>query len=206
MKSQELYNKYYLSRNFERLELFQIIRQKYGLINVLYPGSFVHITPSFVFPRCVYLDSNKQAAKFFNDPEIFGYISKRKQYPEEAEILFYNIDFTKDFDEKYESFDLLLSQYAGFVSQACKKYLKTGGILLANNSHGDASMASIDEDFQLTAVYRLRGQHCTISEKGIDQYFIPKKEIKITRELLLDKRRGTRYTKNPSGYIFIKVK
>ena len=120
MKSLELYKKYYISRNFERLELFQVLSKKYGVRNILYPGSFVHITPSFVFTRCIYLDSDKKAARFFKDPEIFRFISKHKQYSEEAEIQFYNIDFTNDFDEKYESFDLLLSQYAGFVSQACK--------------------------------------------------------------------------------------
>ncbi|MFX0037200.1 MAG: hypothetical protein ACFE9I_16330 [Candidatus Hermodarchaeota archaeon] len=38
--------------------------------------------------------------------------------------------------------------YAGFVSQSCKEYLKVGGILLTNNSHGNASMAYIDDDYQ----------------------------------------------------------
>ena len=34
------------------------------------------------------------------------------------------------------SVDLLISQYAGIISQPCKRYLKPGGYLLVNNSHG----------------------------------------------------------------------
>ena len=59
-----------------------------------------------------------------------------------------SISYTAGFAEAEKSFDLLISQYAGFVSQHCKKYLKIGGILLVNNSHGDASMAKLDDDYK----------------------------------------------------------
>ena len=36
--------------------------------------------------------------------------------------------------------DVLLSQYAGFISEPCKGYLRAGGVLVANNSHGDARL------------------------------------------------------------------
>jgi len=48
--------------------------------------------------------------------------------------------------------DLIISQYAGFVGQATKKYLKTGGILLCNDSHGDATLARFDHDFEFIGV------------------------------------------------------
>ncbi len=40
-----------------------------------------------------------------------------------------------------EPVDLIISQYAGFVGQETKRYLKEGGILLCNDSHGDATLA-----------------------------------------------------------------
>ena len=151
MNSLELYQQYYKNRNFERLALFQRISEKYGSRNVLYPGSFVHITPSFVFPRAVYVDSDKRAAKFFRDRVIYNFIDQQKQYQEEAQFVFHQADFSQGFNEREESFDMLLSQYAGFISESCKKYLKTGGILVVNNSHGDASLASSDRDYEFIA-------------------------------------------------------
>jgi hypothetical protein len=36
---------------------------------VLYPGSFVDVAASFVFPAVTYVDSDGRAAKFFDDVE-----------------------------------------------------------------------------------------------------------------------------------------
>lgn len=36
---------------------------------VFYPGSFVDLAPSFVFPSVVYLDVDERALKFFSDEE-----------------------------------------------------------------------------------------------------------------------------------------
>ena len=50
------------------------------------------------------------------------------------------------------SVELVISQYAGFVSENCKRYLPRGGYLIANNSHGDAGLASCDREFKFVAV------------------------------------------------------
>ena len=149
----ELFRKHYTNKDDERMGLFMKLFEKYEIRNVLYPGSFVHITPSLVFPRVVYVDSIKKAADFFKDQSIYEYIEKNKLYHEETQITFHKSDYTKDLGEKEDSFDLLISQSAGFISLACKMYLRLKGLLLVNNSHGDASMASIDDDYELTAVY-----------------------------------------------------
>jgi len=158
-----------------------------------------------VFPHVVYVDSDKQAAKFFKDSAILEFIDNNKQYPEQARIAYHQSDFSKDFSEREESFDLLISQYSGFVSQACKKYLKAGGLLVANNSHGDASMASIDKDYELIAVYRLYQERCSFSSTNLNGYFVPKRETAITKDFIFKKQRGIAYTKSPSGYLFKKV-
>lgn len=201
-----LYKKYHLDRNDERLEQFAILAEKYSVISALYPGSFVHIAPSFVFPVVTYVDTEKRADAFFKDPCIFDYISKHKTYDGDPEVSFFHKDYRKNIEVKRGSFDLLISQYAGFVSQYCKKYLKAGGILLANNSHGDASMASIDKAFKLIGILTRRGDKFTFSNDNLNTYFIPKKPVNITIEYLEKIGRGIGYTKSASAYLFRKIR
>ena len=204
-KTLSLYKKYHIDKNDERLGQFLILTNKFNIKNALYPGSFVHITPSFVIPSVVYLDSNKQAKDFFNDPSVHKFVSKKKRYNENSTISFQQKDYRKDIGEPLESFDLLISQYAGFVSQFCKKYLKIGGILLTNNSHGDASMASIDADYKFIGVLNKRKNNYALSERNLDSYFIPKKPREIIREYLETIKRGVGYTKSPSAYLFRRI-
>lgn len=207
-KNIQLYNKYHLDRDYESLGLFIALAEKYQISNVMYPGCFVHITPSFIFPRVVYVDNYRNTDKFYNDPEVQKYVNKRKTYKQNAEVVFYKSDYNKKIPEKEKSFDLLISQYAGFISQPCKKYLKRGGIFVTNNSHGDASMAHLDKDFEFVGVYnRKTDKKFTISDKNLKSYFIPKKKgINISKAYLEKIQRGIGYTKTPSGYIFKKIK
>jgi len=101
---------------------------------------------------------------------------------------------------------LLISQYAGFVSQYCKKYLKPGGLLVANNSHGDASMASLDRSFEFIAVIYYSNKTYRFTTRSLDQYFIPKKKnFKVTKEHLEKSMKGIGYTKTASAYLFKKI-
>lgn len=201
----DLYQKYYSERQFERLDLFGRIAEKFAIQRVLYAGSFVHITPSFVFPEVVYVDSDQQAKRFFNSPEVKPFIAQRKIYPQEARFSFHFADYHQGFDENPGSFDLLISQYAGFVGQQCKHYLKPGGLLLANNSHGDAGMAALDEDYELTAVCALRSGEHQISTEHLEQYFIPQNPVQNTRENLEKLQKGIGYQKTESAYLFRRI-
>jgi len=201
----ELYRKYFQERLFERLDLFEIISDRFNVQRALYAGSFVHITPSFIFPDVVYVDNDKQAQQFFGKPEVFTFIAERKIYPQKSKVTFHFADYRNGFDEPFETFDLLISQYAGFVGQHCKPYLKTGGYLLANNSHGDAGMAAIDEDYRLKAVLSVRNGKYRISETNLDGYFIPKSQIQITRDHLEKLQKGIGYKKSAGVYLFQKV-
>lgn len=201
----DLYEKYFQERHFERLNLFQIVADKFNVKRALYAGSFVHITPSFVLPDVVYVDNDKQAKQFFSNPEIFKLIAARKIYPQEAKVSFHFADYRNGFDEIIGSFDLLISQYAGFVGQYCKQYLKTGGLLLANNSHGDAGMAAVDDDYQLLAVFSAKNEKYKISEDNLNEYFVPKSQVEITREYLETLQKGIGYKKTASVYLFQKV-
>lgn len=202
-----LYKKYHIDRDDERLGLFLEIAEKFNIRSVLYPGSFVHIAPSFVFPRVFYIDSYKKAKFFFEDPSVYEYICKNKIYKDKPEIFFQLKNYMRSIEAPEGSFDLLISQYAGFVSQGSKKYLKVGGILLTNNSHGDASMASIDKDYKFIGIVNKRsGGKYTFSDKNLNEYFIPKKHIAITKEYLEKIKRGIGYTKYVTDYVFKRVK
>ena len=201
----QLYETYYVERGYEQLDLFRLIQNTYAITRVIYPGSYVHISPSFIFPDVVYIDSDNKAKRFFKSATLNAYIRQRKEYPDEPTIRFYGRDYHIVLEELSHQFDLLVSQYAGFISDACKAYLNIGGILLVNNSHGDAGLASIDEDYQLIAtVHKSQGTH-RISTVSLEQYFIPKRPIHVTKGLLFQTQKGVGYTKSATRYIFQRV-
>tara|TARA_R110001583_G_scaffold10417_12_gene47952 strand:- start:11001 stop:11633 length:633 start_codon:yes stop_codon:yes gene_type:complete len=202
----KLYKNYYEDRNFEQKGVFKAIFDKYSVSNVLYPGCFVHITPSFIFSEVVYVDNDGKANKFFSKKIwIAEMIKSRKQYDQEPNLEFISQDYNKALPYKNETFDLLISHYAGIISQPCKKYLKKGGLLLVNNSHADAGVAYLDEDYELIAAV-LTNRKSLISEDKLGEFFIPKRDHKQTIETLIQSQKGIGYTKTANLYIFKKIK
>ena len=186
MKTPVLYKKHHIDKQHTSLGLFKELNAKFHIERVFYPGSHVHITPSLVFSNVIYADSFINTYKFFQEQDTLEFIKKNKEYSEEPIIHFYQQDYNKPFKSLEKEFDLVISQYAGFVGQASKSYLKKNGILVCNNSHGDASMTSLDSDFELIAVYnRKTDEKFSISEKNLGDFLIPKKGIQPTKEQLL---------------------
>lgn len=200
-----LYRKYHVDRNDERLGMFALLRKWFGIERALYPGSFVHVTPSFVFPEVCYVDSEQRAAFFFASQDVAGLVDERKTYAQKAAFRFHHQNYTAAIPEEDSYFDVLISQYAGFVSQHGYRYLRIGGWLLANNSHGDASLAFLDDRYDLTAVIHRRGEKFRLSEVNLNHYFVPKKDISHTSEYVREIGRGIGYTKSASVYLFQRV-
>ncbi len=206
MEIPKLYKKYHVDKEYTSIGLFRALKKKYEIKKVFYPGSHVHITPSLVFSHVVYADSFRNTYRFFEEETTMAYLLKHREYLQEPLVKFYQQDYRKPFNELKNDFDLIISQYAGFVGQAVKPYLKPGGLLVCNNSHGDATMASIDSEYKLVGVYnRVKDEVYRISDQDLETYLIPKKEIEINKELLLQTMKGVAYTKSPSGYIFEKL-
>ncbi len=199
----ESYNQEFVDKDFERIHLFELLRKEYGGSKALYLGSHIHIAPSLVYPTVVYVDSYKRAAKLFQDKQLAEYVEKNKKYEEKSTIEFIYRNYDKELSINSD-FDLLISQYAGFVSQAGKKYLKSGGILVANNSHGDASMTHLDDDYELIAVSNHTSDKWRISTENLDDYFIPKNGKPDSVVELREIMRGFGYTKTAANYIFRK--
>jgi hypothetical protein len=200
-----LYEKNHLTKNDERLGLFQTLNSNYLIKKVLYPGSYAHITPIFVFPEVVFNDVYKKLQNFYDSDEIKEYVNTRKEYSGGATYSYIHSDYKKPLPIKEGEFDLLISQYAGFISRECRRYLKVNGILVVNNSHGDASMASISPFYELNAVINKRGDRYPYSTRNLESYFKPKKSIEITEELLEKRQRGIGYTKTASNYVFKRI-
>lgn len=201
-----LYNHYYVERKHEQLGLFQLLSKKYPISTVLYPGSFVHVTPSFVFPEVVYVDSDQKARAFFHDPQHYEFVSSHKTYAAQPKITFHTVDYRLGWNEQHERFDLLISQYAGFVWQHCKPYLRVGGLFLVNDSHGDASMASLDRDCELIAVIMHVDGKWHLSETNLESYFIAKSSRQvITADYITRIQRGAAYKQTADNYIFRRV-
>ncbi|TFF99499.1 MAG: class I SAM-dependent methyltransferase [Promethearchaeota archaeon] len=197
-----LYKNNHIIKNDERLGLFERLNEEYSIRRALYPGSYAHITPIFVFPEVVFNDMYKKLESFYDSDGLFEYVNKRKLYSEEPYYSYINKDFNKILPLEENSFDLLISQYAGFVSRACRRYLKAGGILVVNNSHGDASMASISSEYKFIAVINKHNNNFTYSTRNLDKYFIPKKNIKITEKYLEKHNHGVGYRKSATDYVF----
>jgi hypothetical protein len=201
----ELY-KDYVKNNWNRKDLFVKLIEEFNIKSILYPGSYIHITPSFLVSKVTYVDTDKKAIKFFKDESVYSFIDSNKTYTESSEAKFYPINYYKKFEDSYGEYDLLVSQYAGFISEACKPYLRIGGILVANNSHGDAGLAQLDNDYELVAVANQKGDVWKISTANLSDYFVLKKELLITKEFLQTKGRGLGYKKTANAYIFKRLK
>lgn len=191
----------------DRLRLFAAVAGRVEVARALYPGSFVDVAASFVFPAVTYVDSDRRAAQFFDDVQGVDEIVSDGQASTGTRVIeFIFGDYRSDLDLPDESFDLLVSLYAGFVSEHCTRYLRVGGHLLVNPSHGDAAMASIDRRYRLAAVIASGGSNgYRISDRELETYLVPKRPQPVTVERLHELGRGIGYTKSPFAYLFERV-
>lgn len=184
----------------DRKQLYQCVTELFKVQIALYPGSHIDIMPSFVIPKAIYVDSYKGTNQFFESMDsIRQYVHLNKVYKENAEIVFIAGDYNILHD--IEQVDLIISQFAGFVGQATKAHLKDGGILLCNDSHGDATLAYCDSDFEFIGVVNIQNM---VEIENLEQYF----KFARSRDIDVDKVRSTmkgpNYKYKAGNYIFRK--
>ena len=191
----------YAQKIGDRKQVYETIASTFDVKRALYPGSHVDIAPSLVIPHVIYVDSFKGTIRFFKNLEMVQeLVNERKEYDERCTIEFFGQDYTQPLD--IEPVDLIISQYAGFVGQATKDYLKPGGILLCNDSHGDATLARFDEAFELIGVI---GSANELVQTKLDEYFrLPKEKVVDIAEVKKTMK-GPRYTKQVENYMFRKI-
>jgi len=189
----------------DRWRLFSAVAKVVRADTVFYPGCYVDIAPSFVFKSVTYLDIDKRTPKFFGDAQGVLEIIAKHDGPSEPGIRFVHADYTTELALPLEHFDLLVSLYAGFISEHCTQHLKVGGTLLVNPSHGDAAMASIDPRYRLAGVVLSRGNNYEVDCTDLDRFLIPKKPQSITAETLHRTGKAVAYTISPFAYLFTRV-
>ena len=132
-----------------REPIYKAVAEKFSVRSALYPGCGMDAVPSLAIPYVVYLDNGPFAPRYFQDRErLLKAISKRKHYDGPCSLEFYEVDYN-DPPPDMPQFDLLLSQYAGPVSQAMKRFLKPGGILMVAEGPEDARLAAQSPDLEL---------------------------------------------------------
>ena len=185
----------------DRWRLFQAVSAALPVRRVLYAGSYVDVAPSFVYDDVTYVDMDKRAAAFFADTEGVRQIIGDHGGNVGGRFVFAHGDY-RSLDFEPNSFDLLISLYAGFISEPCGRFLRIGGHLLVNSSHGDAALAALDPRFKLNAVVTAANGRYRVTDQNLDSYMVPKKQQTITRESLMKSGRGIAYTKSPFAYVF----
>lgn len=187
----------------DRSELFTALVTAWPIHRALYPGSYLDLSPSVVIPSVTYVDSDRRAARYFGDRDLaYAELKSHRLTSAAPEIDFIAADYTKPLPLPGAHFDLLISLYAGPFWQYCHGYLKPGALLLANASHGEASLAALDSDLQLVAAVLHRDGRYWLDDSDLDTYLIPKKPKAADSSLIRRAGRGIAYTKPAFAYVF----
>jgi hypothetical protein len=190
----------------DRHRLFAAVADAIDATSALYPGSFVDVSPSFVLPEVVYVDTDKRANAFFADESGVLELIEENGGPPDPSVTFLHADYQEPLKlPKKKRFDLLISMYAGFVSEHCTDRLEVGGTLLVHPSHGDVAMASIDERYVLAGVVTARQSVYRVERTNLDSYLWPRKPVELTVDMLHDLGKGVGYTKSPFAYLFERI-
>jgi hypothetical protein len=160
------------------------------------------------FDDVTYVDIDKRTPRFFAEEEAVADLVRTKRAAHNAlnsrtpSVSFHHLDCSTPLPIEMGSVNLLISMYAGFISEHCTKYLRKGGLLLCNNSHGDASLASLDPTLHLLAVVNCRDEKYSLITTDLDSYLQPKRGTPPTAEELHGLQRGIAYVRTPSLYVF----
>lgn len=170
-----IYQEYVVAPGLERIAALEALRARCSRdATVLYPGSSIHVTPSFFFQHVVYVDRSELSRTFFAQPRaVLELVSAQKRYKQRPFVRFVDQDFTGELPVPDESFDVLLSLYAGGISRACARYLKLGGLLFTNDHHGDARDAAQIPGIELQAVFHDRRGKIHVEEGDVAAYLVP---------------------------------
>ena len=73
-----------------------------------------------------YVDSDRNARRFFADGTAKELVERNRVYGESSFLEFHFQDYRARIPVDDGSVELVISQYAGFVSENCKRYLARG--------------------------------------------------------------------------------
>lgn len=187
----------------DRSGLFSALAAQWHPTSALYPGSYLDLSPSTAIPSVTYVDTDRRAARYFADEELVAAELDGRILPGSGtEVTFLQADYTAPLPFPDGQFDLLISLYAGPVWENCRQYLAPTGLLLANTSHGDASLAALDPTLQLAAAVVHRAGSYRLDTTNLDSYLIPKRPAAANPATIRGQGRGIAYTRSAFAYVF----
>lgn len=193
----------YRSSIGDRSGLFAAVAGTWPIERALCPGSYVDLSPSTAIRSVTYVDTDPRAARFFADPDLVRQELSGRTLPGAGqEMRFLAADYTQPLDVPDGSMDLLISLYTGPMWEHCRRYLRPGAWLLANTSHGDASLAALAPSVQLVAAVHHRDGRYRLNTDRLDDYLVPKRPHAADPERIRSTGRGVAYTRTAFAYLF----
>lgn len=187
----------------DRSPIFREVVARWQVARALYPGSYVDLSPSVAIPSVTYVDTDRRAARYFADADALrSDLAGRADPGAATEIRFLHADYTAGLPLPGSGFDLLISLYAGPVWDHCRRHLRPGGLLLANTSHGDASLAALDPDLELVAVAVRAGDSWAVVSERLEHHLVAKDPSRNDPEAIRRSGRGIAYTRPAFAYLF----
>lgn len=181
----------YLESIGDRTASYRAARAITGGERALYPGSYLDIAPLNAWPEVAFVDSDRKFAKA---------VSALPAKP--AGARFVVADYREPLAEVSDGWaDVLISLYAGPVSRYCTRYLADGGYLLANNSHGDASLALLDPRYELVAVQPTWAS-ARFRADNLDSFSRARRPDAFTVDQVLASGRGVAFERTAACYLF----
>lgn len=160
------YHQTYVQLKFERKGLFELVSKELGDRKIIYPGSSIHITPSFFFSNVTFIDQSDVTEKFFShEQDILKIINGQKHYQKEPIIKFILADFTLPIALPRQSFDLAISLYSGKLPRHIqhhlqpKAYLLTGTTFSAGNQEFLSDWNLLEKITVRDGVYQFDAHH-----------------------------------------------
>lgn len=170
----EYYKLYYLGKYDPSIHIFHYLRQTYDIERVVYPGSFIHLAPSYSFANVTYIDTYENIDDFFYQEDVKKYVDLHKIYDEETMMTFKAESYLSSTGQ----YDMMISSNGGSISIDCINLLKVGGLLLVNNGHNDADNAFENERYTYLGYFRFNGNHEKVTfvidekSKKSDTYYL----------------------------------
>ncbi|MGE3411459.1 MAG: hypothetical protein AB7L91_04470 [Dehalococcoidia bacterium] len=187
----------------DRSGLFGAVSAVWRPKRALYPGSYLDLSPSTAIPSVTYVDTDRRAARYFADEAaVAAELAGRTLPGAGTEVTFLHLDYTEPLPLPDAGFDLLISLFAGPVWDHCGRHLAAEGLLLANASHGDASLAALDPALRLVAAVLQEGEEYRLDTEDLGSYLIPRKAAAADAAAIRREGRGIAYTRTAFAYVF----
>ncbi len=186
----------------DRSPVFAALVEGYDVQRALYPGCYVDLSPSTAIRHVTYVDTDARAARFFGDADLVAAELDEEHRLPGREVDFLPLDYTAELPLRGGEFDLVISLFAGLVWEHVRQHLRDGGLLLANNSHGEASMAALDPSLTLVAAVIARDGTFRLSTDRLEEWLVPKRPEAFDEATVRETGRGAAFTRSAFAYLF----